>query len=126
MASIAFLGNRSLSPKAMELVEFDRDSILQAAAGRKGPRPSVFLADPDLYERNGRILRDSESPRLLAYSPVDNALYANDGCNSCTHLLQVPLEKLDAEGIRAFAAENRLSADLLAGISGIASIDPKP
>lgn len=72
-----FLRERALSPAAMNLVEFDADSI------RRLGNPDVWIADPDAYEKNGRVLRDAESPRMLAYSKKDRVLYATDGCNTC-------------------------------------------
>ena len=50
-----------------------------------GAEPAVWLVSTDQYEKNGRLLRDSTSPRLLAYFRETGILYANDGCNSCTH-----------------------------------------
>ena len=71
---------RQLSASASDLIRFDADSIKQIA---KPDEPDVFVADPDKYEKNGRILRDSESPRMLAYSSKKQILYATDGCNAC-------------------------------------------
>jgi len=121
MQPVAFLSNGALSEKARDLVEFDCASVLQAVAGRRGQQPSVFLADPERYERNGRVLRDSEQPRLLAYSPDDKTLYANDGCNSCIHHLDVDLRGLDEPGLRALAAANKIPEELMTGIAALAA-----
>jgi hypothetical protein len=112
MPEIVLLGNKTLSAKALELLHFDRDSILQSVAGRSGAQPTVFVADPELYERNGRLLRDSETPRLVAYSPEDNTLYANDGCNSCTHALQVQMKDLDETGVAELSQTSRIPEEL--------------
>ena len=79
-----FLRPRPLSGPASDLVQFDVDSIRQIA---RPDEPDFWVADPDKYERNGRVLRDSESPRMLAYSSKAEVLYATDGCNACaTHV----------------------------------------
>ena len=75
-----FLHPRQLSGRAAELVQFDADSIRQIA---KPDEPDFWVADPDKYERKGRVLRDSESARMLAYSSSRQILYATDGCNAC-------------------------------------------
>ena len=78
-----FYRERALSAAASNLIEFDADSIRQLVSAQRGAHPDVWLADPDAYEKNGRVLRDSETPRMLAYSTRDHVLYATDGCNSC-------------------------------------------
>jgi len=82
------LSERVLPDAAKELIRFDMDSIRQIAASRRSSRLTLWLADPDQYEQNGRVLRDSASPRLLAYAPDERVLYATDGCNSCVYDLQ--------------------------------------
>ena len=77
----------------------------------------IYLADPTQYERNGRLLRDSTSPRLLGYSPDDHILYANDGCNSCTHRLSGDLKALDKQEREAFAAANKIRHELVERIA---------
>jgi hypothetical protein len=96
-----FLRQRALSAAAANLVEFDADSI------RRLGNPDVWVADPDAYEKNGRVLRDSESARMLAYSRKDQVLYATDGCNSCTH--HIDLKKIPD----GFAKRNGLPFELL-------------
>ena len=78
---IHYWPERKLSAKAQDLVEFDMASIRLLTHGEE---PGVWLVSTDQYELNGRVLRDSTSPRLLAY--VDQTLYATDGCNSCTSI----------------------------------------
>jgi len=118
---VFYLTESSLSPKAQDLVQFDVDSIRQAAAGKHASEPTIYLADPEQYEKNGRILRDSTTPRLLGYSPEDNILYANDGCNSCTHPVSTNLRTLAPEQIQAFAADNKIPETLLARIATLAA-----
>jgi hypothetical protein len=86
---VKFLRPRQLSPSASELVRFDADSIRQIA---RPDEPDLWVADPDQYERNGRVLRDSESSRMLAYSSNRQILYATDGCNACAR--RVPADQL--------------------------------
>jgi hypothetical protein len=86
---VKLLHPRRLSGAASELVQFDADSIRQIA---RPDQPDFWVADPDKYERNGRLLRDSDSPRMLAYSTTRQMLYSTDGCNSCAR--QVPDDQL--------------------------------
>jgi hypothetical protein len=98
-----FLRQRELSAAASDLVEFDADSI------RRLGSPDVWLADPDAYEKNGRVLRDAETPRMLAYSTKAHVLWATDGCNTCTH--QVDLKTVPS--LEDFAGENGLRTELV-------------
>jgi hypothetical protein len=98
-----FLRQRELSAAASDLVEFDADSI------RRVGSPDVWVADPDAYEKNGRVLRDAETPRMLAYSTKAHVLWATDGCNTCTH--QVDLKAISS--VKDFAEKNELRLDLL-------------
>ena len=111
------LTNRSLSAKADELVQFDMDSIRQVVAAQHGKQPEIWLADPDQYESNGRVLRDSASPRLLAYSPGTAVLYVTDGCNSCSHALDAELQTLSAGQIQALASKTGIRIELLRELS---------
>jgi hypothetical protein len=90
-------------------VEFDADSI------RRVGNPDVWLADPDAYEKNGRVLRDTETPRMLAYSTKAHVLWATDGCNTCTH--QVDLKTIPS--LKDFAEENGLRPDLLERLTSL-------
>jgi hypothetical protein len=117
---IFYLTPQTLSAKAQDLVQFDVDSIRQTAAGNHATPPALFLADPDQYEHNGRLLRDSTSPRLLGYSPADKILYANDGCNSCTHRLAADVKALTTDQLRDFATANKLREELVAKIAELA------
>jgi len=105
-----FFRQRALSAAASELIQFDADSI------RRLGRPDVWLVDPDAYEKNGRILRDTDSPRMLAYSTKDHLLYATDGCNSCTRQLRSDLKQIPPEELKQFAEENELRLELLEGL----------
>jgi len=104
-----FLRQRSLSAAASDLIEFDADSI------RRVGTADVWLADPDAYEKNGRVLRDSESPRMLAYSTREHVLYATDGCNTCTH--HVNLNTIPT--LEEFAEENELRLELLEALRSL-------
>jgi hypothetical protein len=97
------------------------ESIGQVIAANHGERPEVWLADPDQYEQNGRILRDSTSPRLLAYSPGATMLYVTDGCNSCSHALDATLESMTEEQFQQFAAKTGIRLDLLRLLSAHSS-----
>jgi hypothetical protein len=110
---IVHLTQRSLSAKAEELVRFDMDSIRQIIASRHGVPPELWLADPEQYERDGRVLRDSTSPRLLAYSGGSKDLYVTDGCNSCSHQMPTELGKLTSNQIQELAAETGIRLELL-------------
>jgi hypothetical protein len=108
-----FLRDRALSQSASDLIRFDADSIRQVVSSRRLANPDVWLADPDAYEKNGRVLRDSESPRMLAYSTQDHMLYATDGCNSCARPVSTHLRSLPPEKLKDFADQNELRLELL-------------
>jgi hypothetical protein len=118
---LVFLTDRPLSQKALDLVRFDMDSIRQAAAGRRAEAPNLWLADPEEYEHNGRVLRDSTSPRLLAYSPEDKTLYANDGCNSCIHQLAVNLAVARKDELLTIASANKIRPELVGRMAELAA-----
>jgi len=109
-----------LSAKALDLVQFDYDSIRQVVSAEHLTTPDTWLVDPDEYEKNGRILRDSESPRMLAYSAKDRVLYATDGCNSCARHLPVKLESFSVDDLQLFATENELRLELLQRLAALA------
>ena len=71
----------------------------------------------------GRLLRDSTSPRLLAYSDVDRILYANDGCNSCIHTLSVDLTRMTQDQLHALAGSTSIRKELIEKIAAIAVSD---
>lgn len=108
-----FFRDAALSEAASDLVQFDADSIRQVVSSQHRTTPDVWLADPDAYEKNGRILRDSESPRMLAYSTRDRVLYATDGCNSCARHVPASIENLEEPQLQVFAEENELRPELL-------------
>jgi len=114
-----YLHDRTLSAKAQALADFDMDSVRQIVAAKHSSPPTVWLVDPDQYEQNGRLLRDSTSHRLLAYSPEDRVLYATDGCNSCEHLLSSDLQMLNPDAIRALAEESHIRPELLEGLRAL-------
>ncbi len=99
---------RKLSQAASDLIQFDVESIRHVVSAQHLASPDVWLADPDAYEKNGRVLRDSDSPRMLAYSTKDHVLYATDGCNSCVRRVVLRSGELNK-----IAEENELRLDLL-------------
>lgn len=111
------LTERSLSHKADELVRFDMDSIRQVIAAQHAVQPEFWLADPDQYERNGRILRDSTSPRLIAYAPGTRTIYVTDGCNSCSYAIPAEPTMLTADQLQELASSTGIRLDLLKGLS---------
>jgi len=109
-----FLRPQKLSPAAHDLVRFDSDSISQIVSSQRLSKPDVWLADADAYEKNGRVLRDSDSPRMLAYSKEDQVLYATDGCNACARPLMLPSAQL-----KEFAEKNGVRLELLEKLAGL-------
>ena len=57
---------------------------------------------------------------VLGYSAEDQILYANDGCNSCTHRLAGDLKALNKAERDAFAALNKIRLELVEKISQLA------
>lgn len=113
------LSDRDVPPKAQELIDFDMDSIRLIAKAERLRAPELWLANPDQYEETGRILRDSTSPRMLAYSPERKVLFATDGCNSCAHFLAADLKELDEGALTTFANESKIEPKLLARMVAI-------
>ena len=111
------LTERALSSRADELVRFDMDSIRQVIAAQHAVQPEFWLADPDQYERNGRILRDSTSPRLIAYTPGTQTLYVTDGCNSCSHAIGAEPGMLTADQLQELATKTGIRIELLRELS---------
>jgi hypothetical protein len=108
-----FFRQRELSQAARDLVQFDADSIRQIVSAQHRAEPEVWLADPDAYEKSGRVLRDSDSPRMLAYSAKDHVLYGTDGCNSCARAVRADLKTLPSDELKQFAEDNELRLELL-------------
>ena len=111
-----FFRERKLSQAAEDLIEFDADSIRKVVSAQHLTNPDVWLVDPDAYERNGRVLRDSDSPRMLAYSTKDQVLFATDGCNSCTRRVRTNLAALPSIELKEFAQHNAIPQELLDGL----------
>ena len=121
MSEFNYLNDRNLSAAASDLIRFDADSIRQVVSSQRRGEPDVWLVDPDQYERNGRLLRDSDSARMLAYSTTDQILYATDGCNSCARQLPAKLHALPTDKLEEFAAENEVRIELLRFLSSLAA-----
>src|SRR5262245_46087453 len=113
VGEVNYFSDRRISDAAQALIRFDVDSIRQVVAAQRSREPEVWLADPDSYEKDGRVLRDSPSSRLLAYSRLDNVIYATDGCNACTRRLAIPLESISDSELQSFAEDNDFRLDLL-------------
>jgi hypothetical protein len=118
--NIQYTTDRSLSREAQQLLHFDMGSIRQVAAAHHSSPPEIWLADPDQYEWHGRVLRDSESSRLLAYSARTRTVYATDGCNSCARHLHADLQTLSDSELEQLAVQNELRFDLLKGLADLA------
>src|SRR5215475_5428902 len=108
---------RQLSQAASDLLRFDADSIQHLVSARRLASPDVWLADPDAYEKNGRVLRDSDSPRMLAYSTMDRVLYATDGCNAC-------IRQVEPEELKTLAEKNEVRLDLIEKLLSLMGSDP--
>jgi len=98
------LRQRNLSAAASALIEFDAESVGQIIRAGHGHEPDIWVIDPDRYEKNGRVLRDSDSPRMVAYSRQDGILYETDGCNACSRA---------AEDLNSLSERNEVPAELL-------------
>jgi hypothetical protein len=108
------LHDQQITEKAQELIDFDMASIRQIATAERLKTPQLWLANPKQYEEGtGRILRDSTSARMLAYSPERKVLFATDGCNSCAHFLKADLKDLDSETLETFSRESDIKIELL-------------
>ena len=116
-----FFRDRKPSEAASDLVNFDADSIRQVVSAQRFAAPDVWLADSDGYEKNGRVLRDSDSPRMLAYSTKDHILYATDGCNSCARQVRMSLELLPFRELKEFAEHNGVRLEFLQALSALVS-----
>src|SRR5947207_3174762 len=114
-----FFREHTLSQAASDLIQFDADSIRQVVSSEHRANPDVWLVDPAAYEKKGRLLRDSESPRMLAYSTKDHVLYATDGCNSCARQVPAKLEALPSAELEQFATDNELRIELLKRLVGL-------
>ena len=109
-----FLREKKLSQAASDLIAFDADSIRQVVSSQHSANPDVWLVDADAYEKNGRVLRDSESPRMLAYSRKDHVLYATDGCNSCARRVSFRTGEL-----KTIAEDNEIRLELLERLASL-------
>jgi hypothetical protein len=114
-----YFRERTLSQPASDLIQFDADSIRQLAASQHQPSPDVWLVDPDAYEKSGRILRDTDFLRMLAYSKTEHTLYGTDGCNSCTRQVRTNLELLPADELKEFAIHNEMRVEMLEHLASL-------
>src|SRR5262245_2634345 len=108
---------RQLSQAASDLLRFDADAINHPVSARPWATPNMCLADPDAYEKNGLVPRDSDSPRMLAYSTMDRVLYATDGCNAC-------IRQVGPEELKTLAEKNEVRLDLIEKLLSLLGSDP--
>src|SRR4030095_9082611 len=97
---------QALSQAASDLMRFDADSIQNLVSARRLASPDIWLADPDAYEKSARVARNSDAPRMLAYSTMDRVLYATDGCNAC-------IRQVEPEELKTLAEKNEVRLDLV-------------
>ena len=116
---IYYVSDERLSAEANELVEFDVDSIRQVLAAERGEEPDVWMVAPNGYQAKGHPLRDSDSIRLVAYSRSSRIVYGTDGCNTCRHILDTPLETNTDEELATLAEQTQLPQSLLQGLARI-------
>lgn len=115
-AEVRFCDEGSLNEDAMQQVGFDIESLNQVTRAHGDPPPRVWLARPDGYVAGGHVLRDSDAIRLVAGSPESGVLCATDGCNTCRHVLERPLNQMSAEQLGTLAARTQIPLTLLSGL----------
>lgn len=113
---VRFPEEGSLSEEARQQVGFDVESLNQVTRAHGDPPPRVWLARPDGYVAGGHVLRDSGAIRLVAGSPNSEVLCATDGCNTCRHVLEQPLNRMSAEELGTLAARTQIPLALLSGL----------
>jgi hypothetical protein len=110
---VQYTDDRELQGPAQELVDFDVHSLLQLVAAERNPEPEFWLADPDGYEHEGHVLRDSSATRLMAYSREARIVYATDGCNACRHVLETALDGCAPDELKKVSTYTRLPFEML-------------
>jgi hypothetical protein len=88
-------------------------SIRQAVSAAKGREPAHWLVSMPQYEADGRLLRDSPDPRLIAFAPGDRRLYATDGCNCCARTVDADLAAMDDAALERLSSESGIARPLL-------------
>ena len=116
---VHYTDERKLQDSAKELVDFDVGSLLQVVAAERQPEPEFWLAEPGGYEDQGHVFRDSETTRLMAYSPGPRTIYATDGCNSCRHVLETSLDGCGRADLEAVSAYTQLPLEMLERLAGL-------
>ena len=110
---IHYTRQADLGVQARGLVEFDMGSIRQMVAAQRDPEPTLWVADPDGYERDGHVTRDSDSVRLLAWVESSGMIYATDGCNSCWHTPPVRLPGVSGGDLKELSERMQLPLAML-------------
>ena len=116
---VHYTDERELQDSAKELVDFDVGSLLLVVAAERQPEPEFWLAEPGGYEDQGHVLRDSDTIRLMAYSPGPRIIYATDGCNSCRHVLETSLDGCERADLKAVSAYTQLPLKMLERLAGL-------
>ena len=117
LLNLNYLNQRTLSPKAHELIQFDIESIRQIVSAQHSAVPETWLVDPDQYEKDGRLLRDSPAPRLIAYSSDTHIVYTTDGCNACAR------QVLSLQDIRGLPDNSGIPRELLERLASLVHKD---
>ena len=110
---ILFSSNAHLSDEARRLVDFDVGSIERLVAAERTGEPNTWLADPNGYQEDGHVRRDSDSIRLIAYARHAGVIYSTDGCNACRHSLERPLETSNEEELENVSRLTQLPLEML-------------
>jgi hypothetical protein len=119
--AVHYTSQRELGDGAKALVEFDMDSVRQMVAAGRDPEPAVWVVSPEDYESGGHCLRDSESIRLIGYVPESGTIYATDGCNSCRHRPDTPIQSQNAEELATLSRHTQLPTAMLEALARLAS-----
>jgi hypothetical protein len=104
-----------LNDAASALVKFDMESIGQMVSAERATQPAAWVAEPDGYQQDGHVLRDSDTIRLIAYVVDSGTIYATDGCNSCRHAIRI--ETSSVVELEAVAESTQLPLPMLVLLS---------
>ncbi len=116
-----FTHDRELHDEARALIDFDIDSIRQMVAAQRDSEPSVWIVEPEGYEKGGHALRDNETIRLIAYAAASGMVYATDGCNSCWHTPRVRIETATPLELESLSTQAQLPPAMLRVLAGLLS-----
>jgi len=114
---ILYSSDTPIGHDALDLVEFDMESVTQVIRSFHDTKPDVWLARPEGYVGEGHLLRDSESIRLIAWCRSSSVIYATDGCNTCRHALPAPLTEMPEAELRDLAGRTQLPFSMLSRLT---------